>query len=201
MYFSVYFSTEVLSVDGYRWIQTPSVIQDFGVCGDTLPPKRNQTGPWFFETKVSARVNFDVLPTFEEMPKVPMTEAFPPAGFGVSTICIGTPVDVETCIFIMNAADTRVGMDTVANLQAGSISNLRGLIQMRTKENKGQKKSNLKFLDLFYFLLQIQLFSYIETDYVELIRHYVVCQTLLQSSRKETFISVLVACLRNAISF
>ncbi len=37
----------------------------------------------------------------------------------------------------------------------GSISHLRALVQMRTKENKGQKKKNLKELDWFSFLLQI----------------------------------------------
>ena len=136
MYFSVYFSTEVLSVDGYRWIQTPSVIQDFGVCGDTLPPKRNQTGPWFFETKVSARVNFDVLPTFEEMPKVPMMEAFPPASLEVSAIYR------RTC-----------GRRNVY-IHHGFISHLRGLVQMRTKENKGQKQKNFSSPNVFPALFQ-----------------------------------------------
>ena len=47
---------------------------------------------------VSTRVNFDVLSTFEDMPQSPMTEAviravLPPADFGVSTICVGAPVE------------------------------------------------------------------------------------------------------------
>jgi hypothetical protein len=70
------------------------------VCGDGLPAKRNPTAPQFFQAQVSSRVNFDALPTFEEMPKTPMTPAditvaLPPADFGVSTICVGAPVDRE----------------------------------------------------------------------------------------------------------
>ena len=66
--------------------------------GCCLPAKRNRTVPQFFQTQVSARVNFDVLSTFEDMPKVPMTEAairvaLPPADFGVSAICVGAPVE------------------------------------------------------------------------------------------------------------
>jgi hypothetical protein len=43
-------------------------------------------------------VNFDALPTFEDMPQTPMTEAairaaLPPADFGVSAICVGAPVE------------------------------------------------------------------------------------------------------------
>ena len=47
---------------------------------------------------MSARVNFDALPTFEDMPQSPMTAAairaaLPPADFGVSAICVGAPVE------------------------------------------------------------------------------------------------------------
>jgi hypothetical protein len=44
----------------------------------------------------------------------------------------------------------------------GSISHLRGLVQIRRKDNKGQKKNNLRFR--LYFLLQIyfKLFSHIK---------------------------------------
>ena len=68
--------------------------------GDALPakPERNRTAPQFFQSQVSARVNFDALPTFEDMSQTPMTEAdirtvFPPTDFGVSAICVGAPVE------------------------------------------------------------------------------------------------------------
>ena len=81
-------------------VSSGQIERDFGVCGDALPPKRNRTAPQFFQTQVSARVNFDALPTFEGMPKIPMTEAaitqaLPPVDFGVSAICVGAPVDRE----------------------------------------------------------------------------------------------------------
>ena len=79
-------------------VNSGRIERDFGVCGDALPPKRNRTAPQFFQAQVSARVNFDALPTFEEMPKIPMTEVaitqgLPPADFGVSAICVGAPVE------------------------------------------------------------------------------------------------------------
>jgi hypothetical protein len=79
-------------------VSSGQIERDFGVCGDALPPKRNHTAPQFFQAQVSVRVNFDALPTFEEMPKIPMTEAaitqaLPPADFGVSAICVGAPVE------------------------------------------------------------------------------------------------------------
>ena len=54
----------------------------------------------FFLALVSARVNFDVLPTFEDMSSIPMTEAtiraeLPPADFGVSAVCVGAPVESD----------------------------------------------------------------------------------------------------------
>jgi hypothetical protein len=72
--------------------------RDFGVCGDALPAKLNRTAPQFFQSQVSVRVNFDALPTFEDMPQTPMTEpviraVLPPADFGVSVICVGEPVE------------------------------------------------------------------------------------------------------------
>ncbi len=56
-------------------VSSGQIERDFGVCGDVLPPKRNHTAPQFFQTQVSARVNFDSLPTFEDMPQSPMTAA------------------------------------------------------------------------------------------------------------------------------
>lgn len=81
-------------------VSSGQIERDFGVCGDGLPAKRNTTAPQFFQAQVFARVNFDALPTFEEMPKTPMTQAsitasLPPADFGVSAICVGAPVDRE----------------------------------------------------------------------------------------------------------
>ena len=81
-------------------VSSGQIERDFGVCGDSLPPKRNRTAPQYFQAQVSARVNFDALPTFECMPKHPMTEAairaqLPPADFGVSAICAGAPVERE----------------------------------------------------------------------------------------------------------
>ena len=81
-------------------VSSGQIERDFGVCGDSLPPKRNRTAPQYFQAQVSARVNFDALPTFECMPKHPMTEAairaqLPPADFGVSAICVGAPVERE----------------------------------------------------------------------------------------------------------
>ncbi len=79
-------------------VSSGQIERDFGVWGDALPPKRNSTVPQFFQAQVSARVNFDALPTFEDMPQSPMTEAairaaLPPAEFGVSVICVGAPVE------------------------------------------------------------------------------------------------------------
>ncbi len=79
-------------------VNRSQIERDFGVCGDVLPAKRNRTAPQFFQAQLSARVNFDVLTTFEDMPQTPITEdsirsVFPPADFGVSTICVGTPVE------------------------------------------------------------------------------------------------------------
>ena len=79
---------------------TGQIERDFGVCGDALPPKRNSTAPQFFQAQVSARVNFDALPTFEDMPQTPMTEAviraaLSPTDFGVSAIFVGAPVESE----------------------------------------------------------------------------------------------------------
>jgi hypothetical protein len=79
-------------------VSSGQIERDFGVCGDALPPKRNSTAPQFFQALVSARVNFDALPTFEDMPQSPMTETairamLPPADFGVSAICVGAPVE------------------------------------------------------------------------------------------------------------
>ena len=79
-------------------VSSGQIERDFGVCGDGLPAKRNATVPQFFQAQVSARVNFDALPTFEEMPKIPMTEAairaaLPATDFGVSAICVGAPVE------------------------------------------------------------------------------------------------------------
>ena len=81
-------------------VSSGQIERDFGVCGDALPAKRNRTASQFFQAQVSARVNFDALPTFEDMPQTPMTEvairaALPPADFGVSVICVGAPVRVE----------------------------------------------------------------------------------------------------------
>jgi hypothetical protein len=81
-------------------VSSGQIERDFGVCGDGLPAKRNSTAPQFFQAQVSARVNFDALPTFEQMSKTPMTQAaipaaLPPADFGVSAICVGAPVDRE----------------------------------------------------------------------------------------------------------
>jgi hypothetical protein len=58
--------------------------------GCLFPQKHH---PFFF-----SRVNFDALPTFEDMPQSPMTEAairttLPPVDFGVSVICVGVPVE------------------------------------------------------------------------------------------------------------
>ncbi len=49
---------------------------------------------------MSARVNFDALPTFEDMPQTPMTEAsigtvLTPTDFGMNTICVGSPVECD----------------------------------------------------------------------------------------------------------
>jgi len=79
-------------------VSSGQIERDFGVCGDALPPKRNRTAPQFFQAQVSVRVNFDALPTFEDMPQSPMTAAairaaLPPADFGVSAICVGAPVE------------------------------------------------------------------------------------------------------------
>ncbi len=79
-------------------VNSGQIERDFGVCGDVLTPKRNNTAPQFLQTQVSARVNFDALPTFEDMSQSPMTEAviravLPPADFGVSAICVGVPVE------------------------------------------------------------------------------------------------------------
>ena len=81
-------------------VNSGQIERDFGVCGDTLPPKRNLTTSQFFQTQVSTRVNFDALPTFEDMTQTPMTEAvirtsLPPTDFGVRVICVGTPVDLD----------------------------------------------------------------------------------------------------------
>jgi hypothetical protein len=75
-------------------VSSGQIERDFGVFGDDLPAKRNRTVSQFFQSQVSARVNFDVLPTFEDMPQTPMTEdtiraALPPTDFGVITICVG----------------------------------------------------------------------------------------------------------------
>ncbi len=85
-------------------VSSGEIERDFGVCGDALPPKHNSTEPQFFQTQVYARVNFDALPTFEDMPQSPMTETdiraeLPPADFGVSAICVGAPVERdENCV-------------------------------------------------------------------------------------------------------
>ena len=47
-------------------VSSGQIERDFGVCGDALPAKRNRTAPQFFQAQVSARVNFDVLTTFDE---------------------------------------------------------------------------------------------------------------------------------------
>jgi hypothetical protein len=57
-----------------------------------------RTAPQFFQAQVFVCVNFDALPTFEDMPQSPMTAAairaaLPPADFGVSAICVGAPVE------------------------------------------------------------------------------------------------------------
>jgi hypothetical protein len=81
-------------------VSSGQIERDFGVCGDALPPKVNSTAPQFFQAQVSARVNFHALPTFEDMPQSPMTEAairvvLPPVDFGVSVICVGAPVESD----------------------------------------------------------------------------------------------------------
>ena len=81
-------------------VSSGQIERDFGVCGDGLPAKRNVTAPQFFQTQVSVRVNFDVLPTFEDMTQTPMTEAdirsaLPTTDFGVSAICVGAPVESD----------------------------------------------------------------------------------------------------------
>ncbi len=49
-------------------VSSGQIERDFGVCGDALTVKCNRTAPQF-QAQVSARVNFDVLPTFEDMPQ------------------------------------------------------------------------------------------------------------------------------------
>ena len=53
----------------------------------------------------------------------------------------------------MGVRASKEGMERCRNLYIyhGSISHLRGLVQVRTKENKGQKKKNLLVLDYFFF--------------------------------------------------
>ncbi len=79
-------------------VSSGQIERDFGVYGDDLPAKRNATAPEFFQVQVSVRVNFDAVPTFEDMPKTPMTEAvirtvLSPTDFGVNVICVGIPVE------------------------------------------------------------------------------------------------------------
>jgi hypothetical protein len=44
-------------------VSSGQIERDFGVCGDALPAKRTRTAPQFFQAQVSARVNFDALPS------------------------------------------------------------------------------------------------------------------------------------------
>ncbi len=79
-------------------VSSGRIERDFGVSGDALSPNRNRTAPQFFQAQVSARVNFDALPTFEDIPQSPMTApairaALAPADFGVSAMCVGEPVE------------------------------------------------------------------------------------------------------------